>query len=127
MSLNNEQHAALKSKLDLMKQEIQAELRQHNPDLLRHDSGEGDGAINDVLNHDAMSKYLHQHAEWQSLQRAQARLSENIADICRECGATIPYARLELNLRLNVALNVSLRWRSPTAHREAETAKAHRG
>ncbi|MBC3860986.1 TraR/DksA C4-type zinc finger protein [Undibacterium jejuense] len=95
MSLNNEQQAALKSKLDLMKQEIQTELRQHNPDLLRHDSGEGDGAINDVLNHDAMSKYLHQHAEWQSLQRAQARLSENIADICRECGATIPYARLE--------------------------------
>ncbi|MFZ6754588.1 TraR/DksA family transcriptional regulator [Undibacterium sp. Dicai25W] len=95
MSLNNEQHVALKSKLDLMKQEIQTELRQHNPDLLRHDSGEGDGAINDVLNHDAMSKYLHQHAEWQSLQRAQARLSENIADICRECGATIPYARLE--------------------------------
>ncbi|MFZ6862424.1 TraR/DksA family transcriptional regulator [Undibacterium sp. Ji67W] len=95
MSLNNEQHAALKSKLDLMKQEIQTELRQHHPDLLRQDNSEGDGVINDVLNHDAMSKYLHQHAEWQSLQRAQARLSENIADICRECGATIPYARLE--------------------------------
>ena len=96
MSLNNEQQAALKSTLDYMKQEIQKELRQHNPDLLHQDIGEGDGVINDVLNHDAMSKYLHQHAEWQALQRAQARLSENIADICRECGTTIPYARLEV-------------------------------
>ncbi|MFZ6726862.1 TraR/DksA family transcriptional regulator [Undibacterium sp. MH2W] len=96
MHLTLAQQALLKSKLDAMKQDIQAELRQHNPQQFAQDGGAGDGVVTDVLHHDAMSQYLHHHAEWQALQRAQARLSENIADICRECGAPIPFARLEV-------------------------------
>ncbi|MFZ6847860.1 TraR/DksA family transcriptional regulator [Undibacterium sp. RuRC25W] len=96
MSLNLAQQATLKSTLDTLEQKIQAELRQHNPQQLDHQSGEGDGVITDVLNHDAMSQFLHEHAEWQSLQRAQARLSENIADVCCECGGPIPFNRLEV-------------------------------
>ena len=96
MSLNHEQQTILKLKLDTLKQEIQADLRQHNPSQSQQESGDGDGVITDVLNHDAMSQFLHQHAEWQALQRAQVRLSENIADVCRECGALIPFARLEV-------------------------------
>jgi DnaK suppressor protein len=96
MSLSNAQQIALKLKLEQMKQAIQEELRKHNPNKSHIENEIGDGAIADTLSHDAMAQYLHQHAEWEALQRAQARLSENIADVCRECGATIPFARLEV-------------------------------
>ncbi|MFZ6691631.1 TraR/DksA family transcriptional regulator [Undibacterium sp. SXout20W] len=95
MSLNHEQQLILKSKLDNSKQAIQAELRLHNPSHEQQQGGEGDGVITDVLNHDAMAQFLHQHAEWRALQKAQARLSENIIDVCCTCGALIPFARLE--------------------------------
>ncbi|MBC3811719.1 TraR/DksA family transcriptional regulator [Undibacterium aquatile] len=95
MSLNSAQQNSLKEKLDGLKQSIQEELRQHNPESLQIQSGEGDRLTNDALNADEMAQYLHHHAEWQALQRAQARLNENVADICSECGSTIPFARLE--------------------------------
>jgi RNA polymerase-binding transcription factor DksA len=78
-----------------LQQSIQEELRQHNPESLQIQSGEGDRLTNDALNADEMAQFLHHHTEWQALQRARARLNENVADICSECGATIPFARLE--------------------------------
>ncbi|MFZ4527780.1 MAG: TraR/DksA family transcriptional regulator [Undibacterium curvum] len=95
MSLSSSQIESLKHKLDALKLRIQEDLRLHNPATQNISSEAGDGASGDALNHDAMSQFLHQHAEWEALQRAQARLSENIADVCKECGAAIPFARLE--------------------------------
>ncbi|MBC3934655.1 TraR/DksA family transcriptional regulator [Undibacterium rugosum] len=96
MSLSSSQIESLKQKLDALKLRIQRDLRQHNPATHSLAAEAGDSATGDTLNHEAMSQYLHQHAEWEALQRAQARLSENIADVCKECGANIPYARLDV-------------------------------
>lgn len=96
MSLSSTQQNALKLKLEQLKQSVQEELQKHNPSSLHLENEAGDGVIPDVLSHDAMAQYLHQHGEWQALQRALARLNENIIDVCCECGATIPYARLEV-------------------------------
>ncbi|MBC3869796.1 TraR/DksA family transcriptional regulator [Undibacterium oligocarboniphilum] len=95
MSLSNAQQENLKKRLEQMKQQIEEDLRHHNPGKLDAGAGEGDSVTNDVISHDTMAQYLHQHEEWQALQRAQARLAENIADICQECGVLIPFARLE--------------------------------
>ncbi|MEB0139287.1 MULTISPECIES: TraR/DksA C4-type zinc finger protein [unclassified Undibacterium] len=94
MGLNSAQQQNLKQILERMKQDIQTQLRLHDPGLLHVDSQAGDGVVAEELNHDAMSQYLRQHAEWQALQAAQARLSEDIIDICKTCAASIPFERL---------------------------------
>jgi hypothetical protein len=57
MSLNSAQQNSLKEKLDGLKQSIQEELRQHNPESLQIQSGEGDRLTNDALNADEMAQY----------------------------------------------------------------------
>ncbi|MBI3284222.1 MAG: TraR/DksA family transcriptional regulator [Burkholderiales bacterium] len=95
MSLSVAELDSLKLALDGLQQRIQHELRSHRPQNGQVDSGAGDDVVADSLSHDALAQYLHEHHEWQALQRARARLAENISDICSECGGPIPYARLQ--------------------------------
>lgn len=96
MSLTINEQQQLAQALETLQQQIQDELRRHQPQYFQVEAGAGDDAIADVLSHDAVAQYLHQHTEWQALQRARARMSENVADICVECGETIPFARLQV-------------------------------
>ena len=95
MTLTSAQYDVLKQKLDATKRRIQEELKHRDPAQFAHIEI-GDASIDDTLQHEAMSQYLHQHAEWEAVQRASARMAENIADVCKECGETIPFARLEV-------------------------------
>lgn len=96
MSLSLEQQARLRLVLDALQQSIQAEMRAHRPRDAQVDASAGDDVVADVLSNDAVAQYSHEHQEWQALQRARARLEENISDLCSECGAAIPFARLEV-------------------------------
>ena len=95
MTLTTAQSDTLRQQLETMKQRVQSELKQKDPAQFAH-LEIGDASIDDTLQHEAMSQYLHQHAEWEALQRASARLAENIADVCKECGESIPFGRLEV-------------------------------
>ena len=85
MTLTSAQYDVLKQKLDAMKRRIQEELKHRDPAQFAHIEI-GDASIDDTLQHEAMSQYLHQHAEWEAVQRASARMADNIADVCKECG-----------------------------------------
>ncbi|MFZ6771908.1 TraR/DksA family transcriptional regulator [Undibacterium sp. SXout7W] len=95
MSLTSNEQQQLTQALAALQQQIHDELRRHQPQYFQVEAGAGDDAIADVLSHDAVAQYLHQHTEWQALQRARARLSENVSDVCIECGETIPFVRLQ--------------------------------
>lgn len=95
MALSTEQKDKLQLAQDALGLKIRNELQKHRPQQAQVDSAAGDDAVADELSHDAVSQYLHEHGEWQALLRAKARLAENVADICIECGAEIPFARLE--------------------------------
>jgi len=80
MTLTSAQYDVLKQKLDAMKRRIQEELKHRDPAQFAHIEI-GDASIDDTLQHEAMSQYLHQHAEWEAVQRASARMAENIASV----------------------------------------------
>lgn len=96
MSLSLDEQARLKLVLDAMQQRLRVEMRAHRPQDAQVDAGSGDDVVADVLSNDAVAQYSHEHEEWQALQRARARLAEGVSDVCSECGAAIPYARLEV-------------------------------
>lgn len=96
MSLTATETARLHAILDAMEQELERELKAHRPQDAPQDGSAGDDVIASELSDDAVAQYRHQHEEWQALQRARARLVENIADVCMECGCEIPFSRLEV-------------------------------
>ncbi len=94
MSLNQEQVFALHSKILSLQQSLKQELAARQPQLSNVVAEPGDRAQNDEMHHEELAQFLHQQHEWQALLRAQARLEQHTLDVCNECGATIPFARL---------------------------------
>ena len=95
MSLNPIEKNNLKQSLQDLRQRIRSEMQAHRLDEAQVDSSAGDDVIADVLEDDAIAQYLHQHAEWQALQVALARFDNDLSDVCVDCEAHIPFARLQ--------------------------------
>jgi DnaK suppressor protein len=96
MSLNPTEKNRLKQALLGVRQRIQNEMQAHRLNEAKIDSSAGDDVIADVLEEDAIAQYLHQHAEWQALQVAQARFDIDLSGDCLDCESQIPFARLEV-------------------------------
>lgn len=96
MSLNPTEKSSLKQALLDIRQRIQSEMQTHRLNEAQIDSSAGDDVIADVLEEDAVAQYLHQHAEWQALQVAQARFDHNLSGDCMDCEIQIPFARLQV-------------------------------
>lgn len=96
MSLNPTEKSSLGQALQDLRQRIQNEMQAHRINEAQVDSSAGDDGIAEVLEDDAVAQYLHQHAEWQNLQTAQARFDMDLSDVCVDCEAQIPFARLQV-------------------------------
>lgn len=96
MSLTSSEKNSLNAALDALHERIQGELQAHRLNEAQVDSSAGDDVIADVLEGDAVAQYLHQHAEWQALQLARERFDASLSDVCMECDAAIPFARLQV-------------------------------
>jgi RNA polymerase-binding transcription factor DksA len=96
MSLNPTEKSSLEQALLGVRQRIHGEMQAHRLNEAQVDSSAGDDVIADVLEEDAVAQYLHQHAEWQALQVAQARFDIDLSDVCMDCEIQIPFARLQV-------------------------------
>ncbi|MDO9193705.1 MAG: TraR/DksA C4-type zinc finger protein [Undibacterium sp.] len=96
MSLTPTEKNTLNLALNALQERIQGELQLHRLNTAQVDSSAGDDVIADVLEGDAVAQYLHQHAEWQALQMARARFDADLSDVCMDCDAPIPFARLQV-------------------------------
>lgn len=95
MRLTSIEKNSLDLALNALQERIQGELQAHKLNEAQVDSSAGDDVIADVLDADAIAQYLHQHAEWQALQVARARFDADLSDVCIDCDAPIPFARLQ--------------------------------
>ena len=95
MGLTSSEKNNLELALNALQERIQGELQAHKLNEVQVDSSAGDDVIADVLDADAIAQYLHQHAEWQALQVARARFAAELSDVCIDCAAPIPFARLQ--------------------------------
>lgn len=96
MSLNPTEKSSLGQALQDLRQRIQNEMQAHRINDAQIDPSAGDDVIAEVLEDDAVAQYLHEHAEWQDLQAAQARFDLGLSDVCVDCEEQIPFARLQV-------------------------------
>jgi DnaK suppressor protein len=96
MSLNSTEKHSLDMALNALQERVQNALRVHRLNEAQIDPAAGDDVIADVFEDDAVAQYLHQHAEWQAVQVARERLDAGLSDVCIDCEAPIPFARLQV-------------------------------